>query len=714
MLGLVLLTTLAFLAALATARLPGQRAPASAMRAGAPAAKESAAKESAAEPEEKGQAEPAAPTDDAAPTAAPSERPRALAPRAGPTSIAPPQSAAELLVATSVVLNAILGGVTYALGLSDRLTRGWLAAGVVATSCGLLGLYAKREGRSPKPLLRAWRDVALLPLRAAWATVRAGAFTTVGLLFAAWFLVWTALAVYYAPNWRDWDCLWYHESMVGFTIQNHGFAIVDLPVYLQKINGYQRFGEMSQLWFGIWAGRPLVEAANLFYTPMLMGSVYLLTRRYSRDRVTAVAWAVAFLLVPGNARLLQSTMVDPHAAALFVTATFYASEKDLTPRNVWLAIVALTMAIGAKTFLLIPGFVLALLILARLVANRKALGGRTTLATVLGGSALLIGMVLFTHLRNYLHFKNPVWPDLTVDLPSLGIHWQGQAPLFDPNLPTTQRVNANVGLEALYDKVVALPWTNTWGDHSWQIADYGPGVSWFLAPIGVLVCVVPFFVILRDLVWKYLRKKPIDENRARRTRLVVLLTLPTLVAFAASPALYIGRYHTAMVGVLTGVVAWVGSHYRFRKFAEGVPLALQLTAIMATLWTPASRRYWLTADQMKAIVRTPYPEREVAERFGAGVHEATGREREREIHAGDVVGFDDLNFVSLLWNNHYSNRVVWLDETSDRVAKADALGCKWIYAGSRGPMAARLAADPRWVLVGPLEAERFGVIYRRR
>ena len=633
--------------------------------------------------------------------------------RVAPKDGAPAQSPAELAVAASLLLNAILGGAIYALGITNVLYRPVLGTTVVVVSLGLLAL-AKRRGLSPKDLARALRDVTVLPFRAAWETAKSTSLMGLGFLFATGFLVVTAIAVYYAPNWRDWDCLWYHESMVGFTIQNHGFRVVELPTYLQKINGYQRFGEMTQLWFGIWAGRPLVEAPNLVFVPLLMGSVYLLAKRYSGDRVVSIAWAVAFLLVPGNARLLQSTMVDPHAAALFVTATFYASEKDLRPREAWLAIVALTMAVGTKTFLLIPGFVLAVLVLVRLIRHRRELGARTTGAIVGSGSALLVGMVAFTHLRNYLNFKNPVWPDLSVDVPKLGIHWVGTNVLFDDNLPTTQRVNANVAPGDLYDKIVAMPWTNTWGDHSWQIADYGPGVSWLVWPVGTLVALVLPLVVLRDLVWKRLRKKPIDEDRASRARLASMLALPTLVAFMASPALYIGRYHTAMVGLLFGLVAWVASHERTKRFAEGVPLMLQVTAIMMTLWTPGARRYWLMWDQVKSIVVTPYPERELAQRFGAGVHEPTGWAREREVHAGTRVGFDGMHFVSLLWNNRYSNEVYWLGNEADPLRKADELGIRWIYAGGGTALHGQVTSSPAWVAVGPLEAERFGTVYRRK
>ncbi len=631
---------------------------------------------------------------------------------AGGGASGPRQSRGELLVASMVILNAVLGGAIYALGLSGALTRGPLGGAVLAISVGLL-LISWRRGLRPSGLLRAWRDVVLLPLLALWETLRARSILLLGLLFGAWFLVWMALSVYFAPCWRDWDGPWYHESMVGFTIQNHGFQIVTLPVGLQKINGYQRFSEMTQLWFAIFAGRPLVDAANVFFTPLLMGSVYLLTRRYSKDRVTAIGWAVAFLLMPGNARLLQSTMVDPHATALFVAAVYYASEPELRLRSAWLAILALTMAVGAKTFLLIPGFVLALLLLLRLIANRKAIGPWKAWSSMAFGAAVLTGMICVTHLRNYLVFHNPVWPDLGVDIPSLGIHWKGIAVFFDPNLPPSQRVYANVSFSSLIDKITAMPWTN-WGDHTWQIADYGMGVSWLIVPLGLLVSLLMPFLFLRDVLWRRLRWR-VNEARAARTRTALLLSLPCVVAFATTPAVYIGRYHTAMVGMLIGVLAWVGSHYRFRRAVEGLAFFAQMTAIMMSAWTPPRWRWWLSFEQMSELVRAPYPAREVTERFGSPIHEPTGLAREAEIQSGDVVAFDGISFVSLLWNNSYSNKVVWVDSATDPLGQADRMGAKWICPGNGTLLQMQImAASSRWAPVGPLEQERFNTVYRRR
>ena len=78
------------------------------------------------------------------------------------------------------------------------------------------------------------------------------------------------------------------------------------------------------------------------------------------------------------------------------------------------------------------------------------------------------------------------------------------------------------------------------------------------------------------------------------------------------------------------------------------------------------------------------------------------------------MGFDGIAFVSLLWNDRYSNEVRWLGDSDDPLAKADQLGIKWVYAGNGTRLQAQVLTSPSWVAVGPLEAERFGTVYRRK
>ena len=152
-------------------------------------------------------------------------------------------------------------------------------------------------------------------------------------ILATAMLPYMLIVSYLAPSWRDWDGLWYHEPLIGLTIQNHGFAAEPLPGGLQVINGVHRLCEMTQLWFGIYGGRRVIEMANVFFMPLYAACVFVLVRRYTKEVTSGVAWASAFVLLPGYLRLVQSTLVDPQACALLLAAAYYVTHPQLDRRN---------------------------------------------------------------------------------------------------------------------------------------------------------------------------------------------------------------------------------------------------------------------------------------------------------------------------------------------------------------------------------------------
>lgn len=97
----------------------------------------------------------------------------------------------------------------------------------------------------------------------------------------------------------------------------------------------------------------------------------------------------------------------------------------------------------------------------------------------------------------------------------------------------------------------------------------------------------------------------------------------------------------------------------------------------------------------------------------APANTATALLREKEIGSGDVVAFDNIEYYALLWNNEYSNKVMWLSSPNP-LAEAEAMGAKWIYTRGGTPLYAQITASPRWELIGPLEAESMGSVWRRK
>lgn len=115
------------------------------------------------------------------------------------------------------------------------------------------------------------------------------------------------------------------------------------------------------------------------------------------------------------------------------------------------------------------------------------------------------------------------------------------------------------------------------------------------------------------------------------------------------------------------------------------------------------------------LATTPPPERYLDTSLGSAVRHDTGLARERELHAGDIVVFERIAYLALLWNDHYTNRVVWLQDDPDPIRRAEQLGATWIYAG-RGGWLDTHAGMPNsgWQRIDIFEFEGFGVVFRRK
>jgi hypothetical protein len=635
------------------------------------------------------------------------------------------KSRAEAVITTSLTWNALVAGPIYLLGLTDRLDR--LGLGLFATGLAVLvlGLYVVRHRkRAPLALLRRTLSLALLPLEGIRRCWQRRSLVTVGAALALAMLPYMLLVAYLAPTWRDWDGLWYHESLTGFSIQNRGFSPVNLPPNLQVINGTQRLAEMTQLWFGIYGGRRVIDVANVLFMPMLAASMFALTRRYTREIVSGVAWAAALLLLPGHLRLVQSTMVDPQAAALLLAAAYFVTHPDLDLENALWGVLAMTLAVGAKIWHIVPIGLLSLFLLVRLIRRARANGSLKTAGVIALGTAGVIGMQATTYWRNWIHFKNPFWPMLGYDNPKLGIHWKGIVQL-DVDKGARAGVDFNEPFPVFVEKMLAAPHKTMGPGHAWQVNDYGFAWAWVVLPLLAIVVAVLAIQWLSAFLAVSLglrARGPADDLMASAAMLAFVAT----VSLVASPALFIARYHIASLGMLLGALAWFSSRLKSTRLSEDAALVAQLGSFLMAFWGPQTSTTWVYLYDLKHVarwIRTPYPDRELKDigtkqtpKMGISpVNLETGRAREREVGRGDVVGFDRIDFVALLWNNDYSNRVVWLDSTDDPLGQAEEKNAVWVYTRGSTKLHSQVTEPGSgWELVGPLEAEAFGSVYRRK
>jgi hypothetical protein len=190
-----------------------------------------------------------------------------------------------------------------------------------------------------------------------------------------------------------------------------------------------------------------------------------------------------------------------------------------------------------------------------------------------------------------------------------------------------------------------------------------------------------------------------------------------------SPALWGARYHIATVALFMALLAWASGRRGWSRLAEGI-VAISFFSSLTGLWW--GMRWWIPPSGLKKLASIPYPEREVTPtsefapdsdpHTGSCVTREAGLARERELGPGSVLAFPDNfgNFMSLFWNDHFSNRIVYLHEATF-LADAEAQNATWLYCNYSDPNYARLKEPgSHWEQVAPLNVENWGAVFRRK
>jgi len=610
------------------------------------------------------------------------------------------ESRSERIAVAILAWNAIVVGPVYALGLFDHLYASTLAGVTSVVSFVVLAIAAGSFGLRgiPVEVSRTIGAIALAPVEALRITSRARSFAFVAALLAIFLWLYTTLQAVFLPTWGDWDCLWYHEPIIGFSIQNHGFAPVSLPPMEQKVNGYPRLSELTMLWFGIFHGRWAIDLVNPVVVPMLAASTYRAFRSGGADSARAIGWASVAVTLPGVVRMIPTTLVDAHGLALAMTALTFGLTPRIRIGDAVVSAFAMAMAIGVKLLFAVPLGVMALLVAGRLVSRRRELGSGRIAVVIAFGLALTVSVLSFTFVRNYRNFHNPVWPDFHVVEPRLGIDWPGNfTGTADPTLPGADRVphGAVDQLRRLYGR----PFTATDG-HAWQIIDYGLGLPWVLIPAAM---VLPAWAIARRA-----SGGPSTRRRPRLVRYLVAMLVPSLVLI---PAFHIGRYHLTSMLVFALVLEATGSRIGAGRFLDAIVGATVLGSVMTLAWN--DHGFIRPPNELRDAVTDSWARRQHGPSYRSPDVYETALARERELRPGDVVAFDRMAYLALLWDDHYTTRAVWVGDAPNPVSRAHAIGARWFYSSNTGSARTILERpDQGFELVGTLETESFGRVFR--
>jgi hypothetical protein len=611
----------------------------------------------------------------------------------------------ETLAAVGILASAFVLGPIYVLGVTGLLTRASMTALVLLVTAAAWGASSVGSGLRKHARETAITGARLLrmPFEAVAECGRTRSVVLACLAACAVLFTWNLLAAWLAPSWREWDALWYHESIVGFTIQNHGFAPVDLPGGgMQKINGYPRAGEMLSLWFAMYAGRALVDLPNVLLVPVLFASTYAMARRLTGDRIASCGWAVVATTIPEYVELLQSTYVDPTIATFVAAGAMFVLRTPLRAREALIGAAALAIAANVKVSGVFPVVTLAFIAAARLLARPGQ--RRAALLAIAGGAAMIVGLSAATYLRNLRLYHNPVWPDLAVHVKSLGIDWPGNGPFgaIRSNSRSSAGVTKNAPLLELIRELFLPPGRLTDDERKYTHL-YGLGVPWVLLPAAALV----FGRVALEAVRGVRRSDPLVRRRFVE---VLYLLLTATVTLVTSTNRSTPRYHIATIAMWVPVIAWAIG--RRRALQEAMTLAATIGSLAVIAWELPAWRGFPSPAEMVALWHLDPTLRQITPELGGPIFRDTGLAREHDLVAGTTVVSDDFAFPSILWNDEYSNRVVYVRPGTDVVDTAEKLDATWIYANDAATVR-RVRSRPGWEELGPLYVERWGIAFRR-
>jgi hypothetical protein len=602
---------------------------------------------------------------------------------------------AETALSTIVLWNALILLPLTWLGWTDHLTRFSSGMLVGSTSLGVFTLSFVKKGTKAHlaDIRRAAWGILRLPIDAARRGWREDAFVAFGVIFAIGTMFWTTWLSYLAPN-TSWDGIWYHDTIVGWSIQNHGFATVTMPFTLENVNGVPRLCETMSLWFVFFTDRRLIEAPNsVIAAPMLMLSFYCIAKRHARTVTNAMGWAAALYLMPASLLQMRSTYVDVYVAAFFLAGLHYSTRPEMRLRDGVMAGLCLGM-LGASKALGLPWmFIIGAIALPRLIWNNAWARPFSTVATAIGSLLGAVAIAAPIYLRNWKVNHNPLWP-VMVDLPKFGIHWPGN---FDPIIDRP--------LKQMLTDMLTVPVPGH-DFHDPRVWGYGLGFPFFVLPWAMLMFPVVVVCVVRSRF-----QKEFD----RMAWNLLLVVLPIAATWPLAPQKWFARYNLQIVAGLAFIANWTSTRTWIRRASEGLAAVTIGTSLIMLYW--ADPGWSVDISTAFALAKLTPLERAAFPATGYVFDSNVAAARESEIGPGDIVAFTDINaFPSLLWNERFSNSVVYIQSGGGDsfLSRADTTNAKWVLATTGTPEFQALKSHPgRWAEVGYMCKQQEWIAFRR-
>jgi hypothetical protein len=601
------------------------------------------------------------------------------------------ESGAEHLLATMLGGAALLLLGIHGLGVAGALWPTTLFAAVAVLAVVIVALTRDGEtlaGRWPSSARALGQSVArVVPLARELREAGPLVVMAAAVLVAA--IAWATLLTYLCPS-DSWDGVWYHDLMVGYAIQQHGYAPIELPSLgiaplFQQANGYPRNSEMLSLFFAIYTGRTWLELPSVIAAIPLALTTYLFVLRVSpSSRVAALVWAAAIVVLPGVRLQMRSTYVDNAFAAFNLAAFYFASDPKLCRRRAVVAALCFGLALGTKGMALLSVPPLALLAVLVLVvrSGRRELG--KTLGAIAFAGLLVVAVGGVSYLMSYLRYDNPFWP-VTVKVG--GLNFPGA--VSTGTVMVSEKGDVIANLFAV--PVPGRDYVDT------RASGYGIATGVLLLPLAALGALTTLWRSGLALVAKARERRALtDEERGT----LLLAAVGAIAAFTLwkSPALWGARYNLHGIAMLMVFAAAAGALTPKAELSRvGAAAAVLVANVLMWFW--AEPGWGVKWGEAVARLRSTALEREAESPLFV---KRTVLARDSELGRGDLVVWSgNLDFASALHNHSYSNRLKYVGQAP--VDHAEAEGARWLaLPAASGEAALARSRGDRWQSVGML------------
>lgn len=554
-------------------------------------------------------------------------------------------------LSTILLFYAQIVSTEFVLGLTSLLYNYSLALLNIALSAGLLVILHKKHGRK---LFKRYKE----GLRTWPATMKAAAKQDRLLLtlysLAAIFLAWVLfLGVIFPPV--DWDGNAYHLSYAADLVQNHN--LYDVPTSMIWIPAYPKGGEFIQAWTLLLSHNDtLVDLTQLPFLVLGIVSLYAVARNVGISKRSARYVALLFSFTPSALNQLTTGYVDVMMATTFFAGLALVLQRNYRKLDFLLIGIIFSLLISIKSSGIYMVAILLLPVLFNLYGQHRLALKRYALPALLTASPSVFG--LYWYIKNWILYGSPIYP--------FGFQIAGRTLFHGLNYA---QWSSAVGGSMPHDKFIRLWYT--WSEHSpdpsyflynYDSSYFGLGVIWFIVLVPAMLLSIYLAIAKRRY---YLLGA-----------MALLLGLLFVYPIDFSP-----RYTMFIIsaGVIGLGLLFDNLHLVTVRITKTVIIALTIVTlgINFMLWSYSPHTVYDQAVSLRNHQGEHGPSTIFAVDFGQAyvlMHNT--------IKPGQTIVYTAGNWIYPLWNDTFSNKVMYVDANSEAAWYKQVMAKKPTYVFS--------------------------------